>query len=76
MNKKIDNSNAFYEDEKPPLGIPPRHVGDLQRGKDILAAMERYAKKELAVPVDWVDELHEIVDRLEKRYLPTLSDRL
>ena len=42
---------------KPPLGIRPKFILKQERKKEILDAMERYAKVNLPVPVEWVQEL-------------------
>ena len=48
---------------KPPLGLTPRWFFDLQRTREILAAMDRYVEAGLVIPEEWTDELNELVCR-------------
>ena len=58
FTSQIDNISNEY---KPPLGLKPRYVHDAQRKEEIIEAMKRNASK--PIPVEWVEELHEIVVR-------------
>ena len=47
--------------EKPPLGIKPRHIHNLDRMQDIVDAMKRKADNgEWPLP-EWVEELNDLV---------------
>ena len=47
--------------EKPPLGIKPRHIHNLDRMQDIIDAMKRKADNgEWPLP-EWVEELNDLV---------------
>ena len=41
---------------KPPLGLMPKRIWDLQRKQDINNAMERYCKANKDIPWEWVQE--------------------
>lgn len=60
-----EQQQEAQEPVKPPTGLMPRSVFEAttrqQRAKDILAAMQRYAEAGEAVPVEWIDELKELV---------------
>ena len=47
---------------KPPLGLKPKYIHDKARVKEILDAMERYAYQRFPVPIEWVEELRELID--------------
>ena len=47
--------------EKPPLGIKPRHIHNLDRMQDIISAMQRKAGNgEWPLP-EWAEELNDLV---------------
>ena len=48
---------------KPPLGLTPRWVLDIQRTREILAAMDRYVEAGRFIPEEWTDELNELICR-------------
>ena len=48
--------------EKPPLGIKPRHVHDSERAIEIAKAIARYIEARKKVPIEWTDELMEILN--------------
>lgn len=48
---------------KPPLGLAPRWALDLQRTREILAAMDRYVEAGLVIPEEWTNELNELICR-------------
>jgi hypothetical protein len=52
---------------KPPLGLTPRYSLDLQRTREILAAMDRYVEAGLVIPEEWTDELNELICRKRLR---------
>lgn len=47
--------------ERPPIGLMPKSTHDMKRALDILDAMERFAKAQKPIPVEWVVELKELV---------------
>ena len=50
---------------KPPLGVKPRIISDSFRALEIINALKRYigGVSISDIPVEWVDELSEIVHR-------------
>jgi hypothetical protein len=52
---------------KPPLGLKPRWVVDMHRTVEILAAMQRYVPDGLPIPVEWADELNDLLYRQRER---------
>lgn len=46
---------------KPPLGLVPREVHELERIKDIVDAIERYTAANMLIPKRWVEELKELL---------------
>ena len=52
---------------KPPLGLKPKWVHDMQRKIEILEAMERYCDAEVPIPKEWLRELIELIYSDEKR---------
>jgi len=48
---------------KPPLGLTPRWFLNLQRTREIIAAMDRYVEAGLVIPEEWTDELNELICR-------------
>ena len=53
---------------KPPIGITPRWLLDERRKTDIELAIKRYIKASYPIPIEWVEELNEIYERLNKFY--------
>ncbi len=48
---------------KPPLGIKPRKIRDTERLIEIADAMHRYMIADKSFPIDWTDELEDIIWR-------------
>lgn len=46
---------------KPPLGLTPRAIHDFNRIREIVEAIERYADAEKPIPLEWVDELKDLL---------------
>ena len=46
---------------KPPLGLKPKYIHDKARIKEILDAMERYSYQRFPIPIEWVEELRELI---------------
>lgn len=53
--------------KKPPLGIVPRFIVVEQRTIEILEAMRRYAAEGYKVPLEWREELDDLLDDLHWR---------
>lgn len=46
--------------QKPPIGLKPRYVHDMERFRDIAAAMKRFSVAQKPVPQEWIDEMLDI----------------
>lgn len=46
----------------PPLGLKPKYIHDKTRIKEILDAMERYSEQRFPIPIEWIEELRELID--------------
>lgn len=57
--KEIDMS-------KPPIGITPRWLLDEERAREIEQAIMRYNEVDYPIPVEWIQELNEVYERLNK----------
>lgn len=53
--------------DKPVLGLRPKHVVEHLRYVEIAEAIARFASAGFAVPVEWVEELHELSNRIRIR---------
>lgn len=49
--------------KKPPLGIMPKHIHDMNRMLELERAIYRYLDAESVIPVKWIDEYNEFVKR-------------
>ena len=47
--------------KKPPLGIKPKRIHDMDRILDLERAIYRYIDAESAIPVRWIDEYNELI---------------
>jgi hypothetical protein len=47
--------------EKPPLGLMPKDIHDMQRRADIIAAVVRYANAGMKIPMEWIEEYNALV---------------
>jgi hypothetical protein len=51
--------------KKPPLGLTPKWIRrkefDQNRANEILEAIQRYRQADIYIPVEWVDELKELI---------------
>lgn len=53
------------KNERPPLGLRPRHIADKQRQIEIADAITRYVDAGYKIPLIWIDEYNELADRLK-----------
>ncbi len=51
------------EEKKPPLGVLPRELWDVDRQLNLIAAMERYVGDFFKIPPEWIDELNDLNER-------------
>lgn len=54
---------ASFNDQSVPTSVVPRYVNDRQRKEELSRAIIRKAADGFAIPVAWVKEHNEIVDR-------------
>lgn len=47
--------------QKPPLGLKPRYIHDVERIDEILCAIERYTDANMSIPKSWVNELRDLL---------------
>ena len=52
-------------EKKPPLGLKPRRIALLQRKTEILETMDRYIEENEPIPIEWLEELNEIMEKLK-----------
>ena len=48
---------------KPPLGLTPRWIRDMERFEEIISAMKRYSQAGMPIPIEWIEEVDELYDR-------------
>jgi len=53
--------------QKPPLGIMPRYIWDESRLIQLEQAIERRIWKVNTIPIEWIEERNELIERLNKR---------
>ena len=46
---------------KPPLGIMPHDIWIEKRIQDLLEAMRRYSEANMVIPIEWIDELDQLI---------------
>jgi hypothetical protein len=51
--------------DKPPLGLMPKRMWDLQRKRDIEAAAKQYRDADKTVPWEWIQEHAELSMRYD-----------
>jgi len=56
----MDNTNV-----KPPPGIKPAFMIEMDRAGEIILAMGRYFEVDAKIPVEWAEEL---LERIKKSY--------
>ena len=68
----------FFEERQPPLGLEPEfaheHQANLQRVRQILAAIERFCAASHPIPAGWLEELQRRVPA-EANFNPFADDR-
>lgn len=62
------NRTALKSEEavKPPLGIVPRRIFDRDRLTDLIKVVDRYNEAQKDIPLEWVMEMMEIINRLNE----------
>lgn len=62
-----DTDVSYYkmgEVERPPLGLTPRWVMVEQRYGAVCAAISRYYNAGKKIPIEWIEEYNELIDKL------------
>lgn len=49
---------------KPPLGLKPKRIHKEQRYREVQSAIDRYCIDGLKIPVEWVEEYNELLDKM------------
>jgi hypothetical protein len=57
----IYTDKKAQQETKPPLGLRPQYIVELQRIQEIFDAIIRYKKASLIVPSKWIEELARLV---------------
>ena len=55
------NGGRYGRVGKTALGLTPRAIHDFNRIREIVEAIERYADAEKPIPLEWVDELKDLL---------------
>ena len=48
--------------KKPPLGLKPRWIHIKQRERKIIEAMERFTNAGESIPIEWIEELKDLIE--------------
>lgn len=66
--KEEDDPNEGQKmNKQPTLGLKPRYIHEEQRAREIGAAISRRLNAGEIVPIDWLKELGELMERKESR---------
>lgn len=49
--------------KKPPLGLMPKKIWEKIRINELLAAMRRYSEVNKPIPIEWISELEEYLEK-------------
>jgi hypothetical protein len=52
---------------KPPIGLIPKWVSDKERLNEVRGAIVRYYDNELKIPIEWIEEYNELIDKPKTR---------
>lgn len=47
--------------KKPPLGIIPKDIWEMQRLKELMEAISRYYNDIRVIPIKWIEEYNELI---------------
>lgn len=62
----IEDSIDFDKAEKPPVGVLPREKWDKKRQDELMNGIYNYIAVDKLPPLEWLEELIEILGRMEK----------
>ncbi len=60
----VAESPLQYGVIKPPLGLKPKKINEEQRYVEVQTAIDRYCIDGLKIPVEWVEEYNELLDKM------------
>ena len=46
---------------RPPIGVKPRRINDMERISELFGAVERYMEASTKFPNEWLDEIYDIL---------------
>ena len=52
--------------EKPPIGLKPKFIRNLERFREVQEAIARYYNAEVPIPIDWIEEYNELIKLIKK----------
>lgn len=68
IKREEDNRNEGKRmNKQPTLGLKPRYIHEEQRAREIGAAICRRLNAGEIVPIEWLEELGELMERIESR---------
>lgn len=47
---------------KPPIGLRPKWVSNIERLNEVRGAIVRYYDAELKIPIEWIEEYNQLID--------------
>ena len=67
-NTTGDNNTALGSKKikKPPIGLVPRQIIEEERYMEVSAAILRYLNHGLTIPIEWIAEYNELIDKIIK----------
>ena len=65
-NDEIAWRKNFLKVEKPPIGLVPKFVRDKERYLEVCGAISRYYEEGLEIPIGWVEEYNELINKIRK----------
>jgi hypothetical protein len=62
LSKKNDETSK----ERPPIGIMPKKIWNLQRMNNLKDAIKRYCEASREVPIEWIEEYNSLVEEVNQ----------
>lgn len=53
---------------KPPLGITPKYIHDLQRLRELQGAIARYYDVDMPIPIEWIEEYNQLISSAKEAH--------
>ena len=57
------NNDSAPKSKRPPIGLKPRYIHDHERYIEIYGAIQRYYDAGKKIPVEWIEEYNELVEK-------------